>query len=271
VMSAININNVWTNILDNHTGESVNFEEVTTWVDGTPMDDSKVDGVIYRKLPASVGGGYVKRVYTGPIKSQWINLDNTGNTDVSSLINQYIAIDDLELDNGVYLGNPTVSNNKLIGKTNTTILSSPSAADSSVITVINGGKLESINADGNGAAARGIVVGDTSGNFEIKQVTISNLLGVEAQSVGILVSAALNHKIVHIQGCEITDITGGSAEGAGSISRGILITGNCTAKIEDCIFREVGTFEDGDCIAIQTTQNIDTGQGWSETNVIING
>ena len=66
-MSAINVNNVWTNVLDNQTGESVNFEEVTTWVDGTPMDDSKVDGVIYRKLPTSVGGGYVKRVYEGAI------------------------------------------------------------------------------------------------------------------------------------------------------------------------------------------------------------
>lgn len=55
--------NYWTNLIDSVTGESVNFEEVTTWWDGTPMDDSKADGEVYRKLPSSVGGGYVRRVY----------------------------------------------------------------------------------------------------------------------------------------------------------------------------------------------------------------
>lgn len=71
VVKPYKIGNYWTNLVDSNTGESVNFEEVTTWWDGTPMDDSKCDGVIYRKLPDSVGGGYVRRVYSGrePITS----------------------------------------------------------------------------------------------------------------------------------------------------------------------------------------------------------
>lgn len=35
--------------VDQFTGESVNYRETTTWYDGSTMDDSKVDGVIYIK------------------------------------------------------------------------------------------------------------------------------------------------------------------------------------------------------------------------------
>lgn len=63
VTKPIKVGNVWTNLISGATGESVNYEEVTQWYDGTPMDDSKADGEVYRKLPSSVGGGYVRRVY----------------------------------------------------------------------------------------------------------------------------------------------------------------------------------------------------------------
>lgn len=62
VTKPIKVGNVWTNLISGATGESVNYEEVTTWWDGSPMDDSKADGEVYRKLPASVGGGYVRKV-----------------------------------------------------------------------------------------------------------------------------------------------------------------------------------------------------------------
>lgn len=63
INTPIKIGNFWTNLVDSTTGESVNYEEVTTWWDGTPMDDSKADGEVYRKLPSTAGGGYVRRVY----------------------------------------------------------------------------------------------------------------------------------------------------------------------------------------------------------------
>lgn len=47
--NAIKINNIWTNILSSATGKNVNYIEVTSWFDGSPMNDSKVDGIIYRK------------------------------------------------------------------------------------------------------------------------------------------------------------------------------------------------------------------------------
>lgn len=44
-------NNIWTNLISNYSKESVNYEEVVNYFDGTIMDDSKCDGYIYRKLP----------------------------------------------------------------------------------------------------------------------------------------------------------------------------------------------------------------------------
>lgn len=38
------------NRVDINTGENVNYRETTTWHDGSAMDDSKVDGKIYRKI-----------------------------------------------------------------------------------------------------------------------------------------------------------------------------------------------------------------------------
>lgn len=36
-------------LLDSYTKENVTYEEITTWHDGSPMDDTKVDNVIFRK------------------------------------------------------------------------------------------------------------------------------------------------------------------------------------------------------------------------------
>lgn len=57
------VGNYWTNLIDSPTGEVVTYEETAQWLDGSPMTDAKVDGNIYRKLPADEGSGYVKRVY----------------------------------------------------------------------------------------------------------------------------------------------------------------------------------------------------------------
>ena len=55
---AIKVDNIWTGILSSATGENVNYQVVNTWLDGTPMDDSKLDGFIYRKR----GNEYLKLV-----------------------------------------------------------------------------------------------------------------------------------------------------------------------------------------------------------------
>ena len=43
--------------VDINTGENVNYRETTTWYDGSLMDDSKVDGFIYKKI----NGDFFKR------------------------------------------------------------------------------------------------------------------------------------------------------------------------------------------------------------------
>lgn len=86
VTKPIKVGNVWTNLISGATGESVNFEGVTEWHDGTPMDDSKVDGVIYRKLPSSVGGGYVRRVLSNNIvRASWFGLKGDGSDETVTL------------------------------------------------------------------------------------------------------------------------------------------------------------------------------------------
>lgn len=67
IQEPIKVGNFWTNLIDSATGASVEYEEVTTWYDGSPMDASKADGVVYRQLPSSVGGGFVKLVVLGDI------------------------------------------------------------------------------------------------------------------------------------------------------------------------------------------------------------
>lgn len=46
---AIKVGNIWTNMISSATGKNINYLETTKWWDGSIMDDSKVDGVIYRK------------------------------------------------------------------------------------------------------------------------------------------------------------------------------------------------------------------------------
>lgn len=39
-------------LVDSNTGENVNYRETTTWYDGSAMNDSKVDGLLYKKISA---------------------------------------------------------------------------------------------------------------------------------------------------------------------------------------------------------------------------
>lgn len=75
---AIKVGDIWTNILSSVTGESVNYEVVTSYWDGTAMDDSKVDGVIYRKR----GNEYLKLAsYQGTADISWFGAKGDGVTD----------------------------------------------------------------------------------------------------------------------------------------------------------------------------------------------
>lgn len=50
INKVIRIDNTLTNLIDEVTNESVNYNLVTTYYDGTPMDSSKVDGRLYREV-----------------------------------------------------------------------------------------------------------------------------------------------------------------------------------------------------------------------------
>lgn len=51
------VKEVFLSLIDDYTGDPISFSKVVKWLDGTTIDDSKVDGVIYRKK----GSEYYKR------------------------------------------------------------------------------------------------------------------------------------------------------------------------------------------------------------------
>ena len=60
--------------VDKSTGENINYRETTTWNDGSAMDDTKVDGVIYIKRATK----YYKRVIIGYADPRWFGAKGDG-------------------------------------------------------------------------------------------------------------------------------------------------------------------------------------------------
>lgn len=62
--------------IDNFSGELTTYKEVENWHDGTSMNDSKCDGVIYRKK----GSTYYKKQFTGKVQVDWFKRSADGNS-----------------------------------------------------------------------------------------------------------------------------------------------------------------------------------------------
>ena len=78
--------------VDYESGVDVNYRETSIWEDGSPMNDSKIDHVIYQKSLSS--GKYYKREFEGLPKSSWF-----GN-DIQKALSLYSNI---EIDNEIDL------------------------------------------------------------------------------------------------------------------------------------------------------------------------
>ena len=64
--------------VDKNTGENVNYRETTTWYDGSAMDDSKVDGNIFRKIGAKY---YERKIEGGIFTPEMFGAKGDGVTD----------------------------------------------------------------------------------------------------------------------------------------------------------------------------------------------
>lgn len=77
----IRVGDTLTNIIDSKTGESVTYDKVTVYADGTPMDDTKLDPAIYRKL----GVEYFRRNFNGIANIKWFGALGGGNDDTIAI------------------------------------------------------------------------------------------------------------------------------------------------------------------------------------------
>ena len=75
------------NFIDVNTGKDVNYIETTTWQDGSPMDDSKVDNIIYMKKE---GKYYVRILGTNEIDASDFGVVNDINIDSSTAIQRAV-------------------------------------------------------------------------------------------------------------------------------------------------------------------------------------
>lgn len=112
INKAIKVNNIYTNIIDNITGKSVNYIETLVWHDGSIMDDTKVDGVIYRKkdnnyyVISDYKNGYILDVRLFGVSPD--NIDNTNYLQKAIDIASSYKIGTIYIPAGVYKFNNSV-------------------------------------------------------------------------------------------------------------------------------------------------------------------
>lgn len=90
------------------------YAPITTFEDGSKMNDSKADGIIYKKI----GSSYYKRIYSGAIKSSWFGAIGNGIADDTKALQKAITWcvtnhKDLEIDGMHFLSTPLVINRKV--------------------------------------------------------------------------------------------------------------------------------------------------------------
>lgn len=96
------------------TFDGVSFYKVDTFEDGSSMNDTKVDGAIYKKK----GKEYYKRLFSGSIKSSWFGAVGDGRTDDSEALQRainwcVINHKDLEIDGNHLITEPIVIDRKV--------------------------------------------------------------------------------------------------------------------------------------------------------------
>lgn len=104
---------IYSNILSSVTGEYVNYRVVTKWFDGSDMDDSKVDGVIYCKR----GAEYLRKIGVKNI----IDFKSPDDADDTMAFKRavFVGYSKLEVPEGTYvISEPIISSRDILLKGN---------------------------------------------------------------------------------------------------------------------------------------------------------
>ena len=202
VLGGKRIGNVIYDNYDRFTGEVFSATVVTSYTDGTAMNDGKVDGIIYFKNNASIGGGYSRRNFTGNAKIKWFGAKGDGTTDDTDALQAAInSTFNIEAENlAIYSTSPLLQTavNQTLNFTNAT-LKLKALSNSAILTLrghgsaVLGGKFDgnkgagqsssdpkfynhcSINIEGNGCSVSGITSINSAG-LAIKGGNIDDVL-----------------------------------------------------------------------------------------------
>lgn len=203
---------------DRHTNEGASFSPTDVWWDGTPMDDSKVDNVIYVKALSSEGGGYMKRNFTGPANIEWFGARGDGITDSTEAIKAAFSLDiDLDLPTGIYNisdENIQLADNKIINGYGSTL------KINTYLILGNNNKINDLSIDGATSTGISILGRGVSG------VKISNLKLNNTQSIGLQFDN--NCDDIILTNCEIKNC----------INQGVFFQDCANIKVSNSIFSD---------------------------------
>ena len=251
-----------TKILDNYdrfTGVPFNATKVTTWWDGTAMNDSKVDNAIYFKNTTSLGGGYSKRDFEGEIDIRWFGAKGDGTTNdrtiVLNAINSIPEYSTLTFDKGIYIFNAsTTINNKNINIKGNNATFKLTGGGFNLLIFNSSINFDGIIFDGNNNC-RSLLQYHGSSNINIKNCTFKNVAKSDAVSTftGIYL---LGCKNVNINQCYFENFNSTSHDAAVNPIHIIPYQGasSVNINISKCIFKNINDYDGSDAIHLNQQQ-----------------
>ena len=268
---------VLTGISSLETRELATYKKVVKYADGSGMDDSKLDPIVYRKLGTEY---FLNSIVTekGSISASFFGVKGDGETDDTFSIQLAYTIASLFKKTIDQRGLTIKISSKITINSSVRILggeiitSQPVSAE---VIEVNGSYIsfDSVTFNFNENNNYGINIKSGSKTVTFSDCNVKDLKEVVGNGVvtcGVRVeTGCAGVKIKRTEFKNITPIENGSVGDTAGAARAILIGKVDNCVIDNCDFTDIRGFEDGDCIHVQTSL-VDNSWGFSDVSIINN-